>query len=36
VEVRSDATGEFLLRAEVLTPDEFAQEQTGFWGARQD
>lgn len=31
VEVRSDATGEFLLRTEVLTPDEYAKEQASLF-----
>lgn len=32
VEVRSDATGGYLLRTQVLTPDELAQEQSGLFG----
>lgn len=31
VEIRSDATGEYLLRTEVLTPDEYAKEQASLF-----
>lgn len=32
VEVRSDATAEYLLRVSVLTPDEYEREQQGPFG----
>lgn len=32
VEIRSDAFGEYLLRTEVLTPDELEREQTSLFG----